>query len=165
MFTVLTQVLACFSPFVLADITNQSSHSSSLSWDETLSIHSELDFKKRWKKFPIPAQNMLPCTDCFKESKWLTFKSFSLSEILNLQPTFNRTKEGKIDFTNEIKSYKVQWQILLWKKIYYMLSKIADYFKHIWSKVIGSIVSQVIVEWEALLRNKKISRSFGDNWS
>lgn len=56
-----------------------------------------------------------------------------------------------MDFTNEMKSYSSITNSYLEKMLANLLSKITDYFKHIWSEVIGSIVSQIIGEWESLL--------------
>lgn len=57
----------------------------------------------------------------------------------------------------KLKVTQFNHKFLLWKKnaMSNFLSKIADSLKHIWSKAIGSIVSQIIVAWEALLRGKK----------
>lgn len=56
----------------------------------------------------------------------------------------------------KLKVVQFNHKLLLWKTVIpNLLYKIADYFKHIWSELIGSIVSSIIFEWEALLRNKR----------
>lgn len=109
------------------------------------------DFVKGMKAIFHPCPKYMAMDWLCEGSKWFLFESLSFSESLNLWCTFERIETEIMDFTDEMKSYSSIRNSYLEKMLSNLLSKITDYFKHIWSEVIGSIVSQIIVEWEVLL--------------
>lgn len=66
--------------------------------------------------------------------------------------TLKRTGTGIVEFANEMKSCSSITNSYCEKTLSNLLSKITDCLKCVRSEVIGSIVSQIIVEWEALVR-------------
>lgn len=78
---------------------------------------------------------------------------------------FRKNKNWNKRITNEIKSYSSITNSYFEKMLSNLLSKFTDYLTHISSEVIGSIVSQIIVEWEACGEKEKLSGLLGNNRS